>query len=527
MVAPATFHLRSVSAYAVDLLHLRSRRCDTLHAPAAPAGPPQFRFCDLSLRFCGSAPAEPNRSCGIAVPRRMSHHIEIAQMDHQIPLHVQTSIEEGRKLDHLIEIKETNGQDLSGLKANKPANEILDEIFVDFNDSSTKCCTIFKVSVGLRQSNPYAYKPKVISIGHYHKHNPELCSMEKYKLRYLQRFLHRKEGINVESCIRELEDEALKCYEYIENIDNDIVGKLSKILLLDGCFLVEFIRERCGMYPKGEGWIIPRNCISNQVRRDILLVENYTMDGEDEIPFTKMVKWIFLPFLPKMTPASFNESESNATEIKHLLQIVHMLCHPSEIKSSSLTDHENPILEMEQYCRKSLCYNPLQIIRSKDKPINKDHLTGHKVMPNATEFSEAGVSFVIVGYTYEYLKRENFGDNTSLFDIKFENGLMKIPSFRVTDSMESLLRNLVAYEQQSSHVHPRYFSDFAIFMDYLIDSEKDVNLLRQKGIIMNRIGEDKEIATFFNKIGKCIVVSSENFYYKEECRKLVQHCGQP
>nr|XP_009792067.1 PREDICTED: uncharacterized protein LOC104239196 [Nicotiana sylvestris] len=79
-------------------------------------------------------------------------------------------------------------------------------------------------------------------------------------------------------------------------------------------------------------------------------------------------------------------------------------------------------------------------------------------------------------------------------------------------------------EQQSSNVHTRYFSDFVIFMDYLIDSEKDVNLFCQKGIIRNRIREDKEIATLFNKTGKGVIVSSENFYYKEECRKLVQHC---
>ncbi|XP_075089555.1 UPF0481 protein At3g47200-like [Nicotiana tabacum] len=471
----------------------------------------------------------------------MAHSIEITPIDHQTPLLRQATkdeIEEGKKLDDIIENKETNGQD----QVNKPANKILDEIYEDLDmNSAMRSTTIFKVSVGLRGSNPDAYKPKLISIGPYHKHNPELRSMEKYKLLYLQRFLRRKEEIDVESCIRELEDEALKCYDDIENLERDIVGNFSKILLLDGCFLVELIREWCGMCPEGEGPIIAINCIINQVCRDLLLVENQlpffvlaklhhmTMNEEDEISFTKMVKWFFLPLLPKMAPASYFESEGNdiAVEIKHLLQVVHMSCHPSEIKSTSLT-HENPSLEMEHYCNKSLCCNPLQIIRSKDKPIDKDHVTGHNVMPNATELSEAGVSFVKVGYIYDYLEEENCEDNTSLFDIKFENGLMKIPSFRVTDETETLLRNLIAYEQQSSHVHgPRYFSDFAIFMDYLIDSERDVNLLRHKGIIRNRIGEDKEVASLFNKIGKGVIVSSEDFYYKQECRKLVHHYKQP
>ncbi|XP_070055715.1 UPF0481 protein At3g47200-like [Nicotiana tomentosiformis] len=468
----------------------------------------------------------------------MAHHIEITQMDHQIPLLDQTSvneIEEGRKVDHLIEIRETNGEDRSGMTTNKPANQILDEIFADINDSSSKCCTIFKVSVGLSESNSGAYEPKVISIGPYHKHNPKFRSMEKYKVCYLQRFLRRKEGIDVESCIRELEDEALKCYDDIENLDRDIVAKFSKILLLDGCFLVEYIRERCGMCPEGEDWIISGGCLDNQIRRDLLLLENQlaffvltklhhmTKDEEDKIPFIKMVKRTFFLDLPKMTPASYLESEGNAAEIKHLLQVVHMSCHPSDIKTTSLT---NPSMETEHFW-KSLCCNPLRIIRSKDKPIDKDHLTGHNVMPNATQLSEYGVSFVKVGYIYDYLEEENYGDNTSLFDIKFENGLIKIPSFKVTDDTETLLRNLIAYEQQSIHVHgPRYFSDFAIFMDYLIDSEKDLNLLRRKGIIKNRIGKDKEIATLFNKIGKGVSISHEDFYYEEECRKLVQHCEQ-
>nr|XP_018630859.1 UPF0481 protein At3g47200-like [Nicotiana tomentosiformis] len=253
------------------------------------------------------------------------------------------------------------------------------------------------------------------------------------------------------------------------------------------------------MKPKGEDIIIKAGCMRGIVRRDLLLLENqlpffvltklYDMTTNEfhQIPFINMVKKTFLPFLPKMTPASFNESEGNAAEIKHLLQIVHMSCYPSKMK---------------------------------DMPRDKDHL---KVMPNAIELSEAGVSFVKVGYIYRRLDEDDLRDSTSIFDVKFENGLTEIPCFEVDDNTETFLRNLIAYEQQSSDVHPTYFSDFATFMDYLIDSEKDVSLLRLKRIIRNNIGEDKEVASLFNKIGKGVSFSDE-FYYKEECIKLVQHC---
>lgn len=45
------------------------------------------------------------------------------------------------------------------------------------------------------------------------------------------------------------------------------------MLLLDGCFVVEYIRER-NVRPNEEDMIIKEGCIINQVQRDLLLVEN-------------------------------------------------------------------------------------------------------------------------------------------------------------------------------------------------------------------------------------------------------------
>ncbi|XP_015170493.1 putative UPF0481 protein At3g02645 [Solanum tuberosum] len=139
----------------------------------------------------------------------------------------------------------------------------------------------------------------------------------------------------------------------------------------------------------------------------------------------------------------------------------------------------------------------------------------HKVMQNATELSEAGVSFADVS-----------SDTTKLLDIKFDNGLMRIPCFRVEHGTETLLRNLIAYEQQSN-VHPSYFSDYAIFMDHLIDSDKDVNLLRQKGIIVNCIANDKSVASLFNKIRNGVVPTYPNFYYDLEFRQAIEYSEKP
>ncbi|KAM3281343.1 hypothetical protein P3S67_028364 [Capsicum chacoense] len=458
---------------------------------------------------------------GIRVEERgmaQSHSIEIASVDDQIPLLPQTKkeeIEEGRMVDNLIKIKETNGQDPSGSQTNESANQICDKMFAHLDNLSIKSRTIFKVNVGLRESNPDAYTPKMVSIGPYHRKNPQLWQMEKYKVLYLQRFLKRKKDLDVESCISELmklKEEALKCYDDIEDYDNDmkdisfpgsikklndymsgIADQFLQMLLLDGCFVVEFIRESQEEYPQGEDKIINTNVGYHQVTRDLMLLENqlpffildklHHMTKQDiELPFARMEKFCFLINLPKTTDEALLERHNNANagNIKHLLHLIHM----------SWQGDPNTV--------------PLEIIGSESND------KGNKVMSNATELSEAGISF----------------KSTSFSDIKYENGLLKIPRLEVYDSTESNLRNLIAFEQQSD-VHHKYFSDFATFMDHLIDSEKDVSLLRQKGIIINGLGEDKEVTRFFNKIGKGVCVPGDFFTNNEEYRKIIQHCERP
>ncbi|MCD9642199.1 hypothetical protein HAX54_028882 [Datura stramonium] len=452
----------------------------------------------------------------------------ITSIDNQIPLLLRTEkdeIEEGSNLDHLIEIQETNGQDRSELQKNKSVKQIFDEKFMNLKNSSNNSTTIFRVTEGLRKSNPDAYKPMLISIGPYHNKNLKLRSMGKYKLMYLQRFLRRKGGIDVESCISELEklkDEALKCYEDIQDLGNNFLANFTEILLLDGCFVVEYILENYGMLPKGEKVIIKRDCIRNQVNRDLLLLENqlpffvltklHDMTKEVEVSFTKYLKYFFLDILLKRMPASLYDSKDNEKNIKHLLHALHMAYQPSEMKT------RNPNMGAENFSKCLCCWNPLQIIRTKYIPKDdEDNISWTRVMPNATELFEAGVSFA---------KVKNLGDSKNVFDIKFDKGVMSIPYFEVEDDTETLLRNIIAYEQQSSDVYLSYFTDFTTFMDYLIDSDKDVSLLRRNGIIENGIGEDNKVASLFNKIGYGVSISSD-FYYEEECKKAFKHCKKP
>nr|GMD45291.1 UPF0481 protein At3g47200-like [Ipomoea batatas] len=151
-----------------------------------------------------------------------------------------------------------------------------------------------------------------------------------------------------------------------------------------------------------------------------------------------------------------------------------------------------------------------------------DHEVELCSMRTASELQEAGVHFKKLG---------NISDTSngtiSLFDIKFNHGgVLEIPSFSLYDSTETFFRNLIAYEQHSPYVHPMYFTDYAMFMDDLINTEKDVNLLRLKGVFLNGLGDDKEVTRLFNNL--CIEVTiSDDFYYQDVCKKLNRHCNKP
>nr|GLL27528.1 UPF0481 protein At3g47200-like [Ipomoea trifida] len=100
----------------------------------------------------------------------------------------------------------------------------------------------------------------------------------------------------------------------------------------------------------------------------------------------------------------------------------------------------------------------------------------------ASELLEAGVDFkkVAVGNVVNNMM--------SLFDIRFNRGTLKIPSLSLGDSSVSLFKNLIAYEQHSIDVYPKYFSDYVVFMDDLIKTDKDVSILRRNGIVLNGLG---------------------------------------
>nr|GMD46775.1 UPF0481 protein At3g47200-like [Ipomoea batatas] len=431
----------------------------------------------------------------------------------------------------------------------------LEEKLENVKELSSKAC-IFKVHEMLRKANPEAYTPLTISIGPYHHGKPELRKMERLKQLYTNFFLQARTDVGVEGCweiLKGLQSDAESYYG--DDIDEEVSGdEFVKMLLLDGCFIVEFvIRLSDGQEYENDPIDTMIRGIESDIVRDMLLLENqlpffvlqalYDMicNLPDKPEFSETVKIAFRSEISEMNSISLFNTEVNGQEIKHLLQIVHILCKPQsqnngqiqqqkECSSSSCSFWKQPqVPDIESRSLSNgqdrwqffTCFlskfweQPQQIIDDDDAALLCSIRT-------ASELQEAGVDFKKVG---NISKDHNSNETISLFDIKFNNnGVLEIPSFALFDLTETFIRNLIAYEQHSRDVRPMYFSDYSKFMDDLINTEKDVNLLRLKDVFINGLGNDKKVTRHLN-IG--VLNYSNNFYYKDVCKELNRHCKKP
>lgn len=135
------------------------------------------------------------------------------------------------------------------------------------------------------------------------------------------------------------------------------------------------------------------------------------------------------------------------------------------------------------------------------------------IPPSIPELSEAGVSIK---------KAEN---GKYMRSITFKNGVLEIPPLHIFDNFKLMLRNMVAFEQYTAGNKNKYVTQYVLFLDNLISTEKDVHLLVKAGVIINNIGgSDKEVSDLFNNLGKFDTESSSP-HYDSISKALCEHCN--
>ncbi|KAG2726614.1 hypothetical protein I3760_01G121800 [Carya illinoinensis] len=353
---------------------------------------------------------------------------------------------------------------------------------------------IFKVHEQLLKVNEKAYKPMMLAIGPYNDHSKVGQGlMEEHKLQYLKQMSETRNDRSVKEHIKvlkELEGKARKCYvECITQAEDEFV----EMMLLDGCFIIELFHKCAGSSPRDEhdpifelDWMLPK------IARDLLLFEN-------QLPFFVLTK-LFL-----------------------------MIESKAEIEMEKAKEFFGPVPQnRNEDDKKELCTTTFKMVEKFMRLPFLNKIEDWNSIPNGRELKEAGV---------EFKKANKFRDTKNMIKqipnaIELKEGGVKFKkakqraTFAIQFSNGTFLRNLIAYEQNDAYKVSNYITDYMCFMDDLIDSPKDVELLRRKGIIENWLGEDEVVSTMVNKLGHHVFFSPNNSIYAKTSIDMNKHCAK-
>ncbi|XP_059458412.1 putative UPF0481 protein At3g02645 [Corylus avellana] len=132
---------------------------------------------------------------------------------------------------------------------------------------------------------------------------------------------------------------------------------------------------------------------------------------------------------------------------------------------------------------------------------NKPPLVEEIAIPSVSELTRAGFHFAPT----------NGGVSTVSFDAKTLT--VYLPTVSLDINTEVVLRNLVAYEALNAS-GPLVFTRYTELMNGIIDTEEDVKALRERGIILNRLKSDGEVASLWNGMSKSIRLTKVPFLDK-------------
>ncbi|KAI3467669.1 hypothetical protein Pfo_024332 [Paulownia fortunei] len=320
-----------------------------------------------------------------------------------------------------------------------------------------------------------AYKPQAVSLGPYHHDEHHLKPMEEHKHRALLHFIKRSATplqaylLALEEVVQELKD----AYDQLDLKWLHDTGAFLKLMILDGCFILEIIRmARFDDYAPNDPifshhgllYVLPF------LKRDMLLLEN-------QVPLLVLIKLL-----------EVENKKSQPDE--NVNKLVLKFFNPGHYGG-----HTGKCLHLLDVYRKSLLYEPHRS-RVRLRSRHRYHAVDGDIIPSATELGEAGIRF----------KRSR---TRSLKDISFKGNTLSLPVIVVDEETKSTLLNLIAFER--FHVGAgSEVTSYIFFLDSLVKGSKDVSLLRSRGIICNALGTDEDVAKLFNLLRTEVVVDPES-----------------
>ncbi|KAI3880913.1 hypothetical protein MKX03_022444 [Papaver bracteatum] len=348
----------------------------------------------------------------------------------------------------------------------------------------------------------------------------------------------------VEECVSsiiEMETKIRECYsEPVDLISEEFV----EMMIIDGLFIVMMLR-RPTLLRYSDDPLNGNDWLRMMVKRDMFLLENqiplfvlqclanivFSAEQSGLMSLNKAIHSFIITRFPYFNYPFHEKPPSRCEDAKHLLDFLSLLIQPpSHVASTSSLSSSWWIIQIpaklktntvvkftiSQYSSlKSFIHTLFTKLKrtciTDEERENPSDTSSDIILPSATELSLAGVRF------------KKGSAQGSFLDIKFSRtGILEIPPLYISDGTDPLLRNLIAYEQSYGG---RYnITSYVSMMDFLINSEDDVKLLRKKGIISNYLGCDEDVSDMFNKLCVCValtldgdtnLISDINKFYKK------------
>ncbi|RHN58783.1 hypothetical protein MtrunA17_Chr4g0006091 [Medicago truncatula] len=236
--------------------------------------------------------------------------------------------------------------------------------------------------------------------------------------------------------------------------------ELAKIMLVDGCFLLEFL-FKLDKYMEDENYYNNDSIFKAEDKVLLLSVLNDVTMLENQIPFI-ILKKIFRKVFPDGSERKDDHRVANLVRLAfgypltyscggaHILNLMHM----STVEQNKIYEGKKAKLEL-LYC--------------------------------ATKLRASG-------------------------------GELNIPPLYIKETTEVKWRNLIAWEQSKNWIRCKYTS-YALFFNGLICCEHDIELLQKKGVIVNELNKSNEdLLILFQTIAKG--AEQMDLSYSEICARL-------
>ncbi|XP_068640712.1 UPF0481 protein At3g47200-like [Aristolochia californica] len=297
-------------------------------------------------------------------------------------------------------------------------------------------------------------------------------------------------------------------------------------LLLSSCFILDlFLKYFDGKLSPaddpecGHRWV-------NDLWVDLLLVENqipfFILEKVYEMAYSESTRthleviafYFFDQFVPmnwekfdQFVLMNWRKFRGEPSEVYHLLHLVHESLIPSDPGRHKRLKRKNCILYSVWGTLFEWLGTPMQLPMDSERLYR---LSRMRTIPTATTLQQAGVKF---------RPREDRG-----FVVEFNNGVLELPHLHVGTTTKKFLMNLIAWEQ----CHPgdeKYFTNYAIFLDYLINTSKDIEILIESGVLEHSLKNNEEVVQVFNSLSDNLVYTKLESY--DFLRKELNHyCGR-